>query len=532
MNKAYITYVNTSFFGIKIPYNEHFNKDIRLIPGARFSNKLKTWLFPKELVSSIETLAKNHEFSIASIPNTSSNPGIQQESALFLFQKQAVDKILENHGGLLSFEMGLGKTPTSIIAINSLLGSAKNILVVCPANVRVQWMNQWKKWSPKESRKIFIISKGSDYRYIENTNTIIIVSYGLLNVDILKTIPFGAIIADESQEIKNSKAKRTKGMLELAELNKNAIKLALTGTPINEPKDFWSQLNFIYPERYGTYWTFVRRYCNVFDNGYGLTIQGINEDNKLEFENRVTQVSCRVTRSDLPPGTIPPLNIHVEHIVPDGNIFMDEKQFQSHKNVLDSHVLLCGYKKIASARDKVNKLLIEDKESPICILTYHIETAKLLADFFNTSCITGLTSITERQQIAESVINKEDGPRILVCSMKSIGVGVDYLTPFTRVVFAELYWSPIVMTQVIGRFSRLSSLSGTDIYFLVLQGTIDELISSTLKRKIDNLSTVMKTTEAEQALSNTFSISEDEEEQFILALTDIASSYVRTEYDD
>ena len=524
--------VNTSFYGIRLPFNENFNAKIRKLPGAFFNRKMKYWQFPRELLSPVLEIAESCKFSVKK-PNSIVVAGQKQiESKLFAFQKAAVDKIIQNNGGLLSFEMGLGKTPTSIVAIESVLSLKDNILVVCPANVRIQWAQQWRKWG--KNRPTHIISKGKDYAFLDKDKegSLIICSYGLLSSE-LESFTFGAIISDESQEIKNIKAKRTKEMLSLSSNNKNALKLALTGTPINEPKDFWSQLDFIYPKRYGSFWDFARRYCNMYDNGYGMTIEGVNEENRTEFAQRIETISMRVTRSDLPPGTIPPMTVSIEHIIPslDNDVSM-EKSFRSHENILDSAVLLCGYKKVDATQTKIDSLLKEDKEAPICILTYHIETAKVLAKVLNTKHICGETPIASRQEIAEEIINQDSAPRILVCTMKSIGVGVDYLTPFTRVVFAELYWSPIVMTQVVGRFSRLSSLSGVDLYFLVLQGTIDELISTTLKRKIENLNAVMQTTDAEKAIASTFSIDTKEEPEFLAELTKIASAYERTEYDD
>jgi SNF2 family DNA or RNA helicase len=78
------------------------------------------------------------------------------------------------------------------------------------------------------------------------------------------------IIADEIHRIKNRKAQTTVNFKRL----RSDYRLGMSGTPgDNKPDDMWSPLNWILPTKFGSYWTFLKYYCEYTrDEEHGYKI--------------------------------------------------------------------------------------------------------------------------------------------------------------------------------------------------------------------------------------------------------------------
>ena len=66
---------------------------------------------------------------------------------LYPFQKAGVDYVLRRPNALIGDSPGLGKTPMAIVTANEM--DAQSILVICPANIRLQWQKKIHEWSNK-----------------------------------------------------------------------------------------------------------------------------------------------------------------------------------------------------------------------------------------------------------------------------------------------------------------------------------------------------------------------------------------------
>lgn len=77
------------------------------------------------------------------------------------------------------------------------------------------------------------------------------------------------IIADEVHKAKNRKAQVTLALKRLKTHNK----LGMSGTPgDNKPDDMWSPLNWILPRVFGSYWKFLKYYCDYAQHKDGYKI--------------------------------------------------------------------------------------------------------------------------------------------------------------------------------------------------------------------------------------------------------------------
>ncbi|KAI0541484.1 SNF2 family N-terminal domain-containing protein [Xylaria digitata] len=210
--------------------------------------------------------------------------------ALFDYQKTGVQWLAELYsqrvGGIVGDEMGLGKTVQIISFIAALHYSKKldkPVLVVAPATVLQQWVNEFHRWWPP-LRVSMLHSSGSGMLNMSRENEIedeernwdrrdgprtvnkaakriidrvvrqghiLVTTYASVQIygDILATTDWGYAVLDEGHKIRNPNAAVTIACKELCTPNR----VILSGTPIqNNLVELWSLFDFIYPMRLGT----------------------------------------------------------------------------------------------------------------------------------------------------------------------------------------------------------------------------------------------------------------------------------------
>jgi SNF2 family DNA or RNA helicase len=184
------------------------------------------------------------------------------------YQVEAVDKMVEQRRVLVAYEMGLGKTPMTIAAIEAL--SPTKTLVLCLASLKYQWQKEIEKFTDQTAIVVDGTPKQRALQYAEVTNhNYVIMNYEQVinDWDILKSIKFDAIVCDEATAIKGFRAKRAKKVKELA---KNIdIKFALTGTPIENgrPEEIYSIMQFVDKDALGRFDLFDKTF--IVRNHFG-----------------------------------------------------------------------------------------------------------------------------------------------------------------------------------------------------------------------------------------------------------------------
>lgn len=241
-------------------------------------------------------------------------------------QKRAIQKMFSkkdspNVFGLF-MDIGTGKSWTGIAAmgIRWCSNESDHVLLVAKNGVHAQWVNEQipAHMSPSVPWKAWIWSKGkkADMAFEEMMKFDGLKIFAI-NVDALITGPAeqkilrflkaakgkATMIVDESQDIKNISASRTKMAIRYGSLCK--YKMIMTGTPLAKNLvDAFSQFSFldekIFGHRYVT--TFRARYCQLRDNGFGLEIVG--HKNVEEFYKKIEPHIFRINADevlDLPP---------------------------------------------------------------------------------------------------------------------------------------------------------------------------------------------------------------------------------------
>ncbi|KAI9343810.1 SNF2 family N-terminal domain-containing protein [Pilaira anomala] len=234
---------------------------------------------------------------------------------LFDYQKTCVQWLWELHcqkvGGILGDEMGLGKTIQVIAFLSSLyyskiLGPGQPSIIVCPATVMKQWVQEFHKWWPPlrvailhasgtgvkkaiemETEDIYVSSdeQNDEYEpdrrgktnkknkakssvksilttkagrnaaalvsdYVKKGGILITTYSGVQSYrEILLKHRWGYVVLDEGHKIRNPDSSTTLAIKGF----KTPHRIILSGTPIqNNLKELWSLFDFIFPGRLGT----------------------------------------------------------------------------------------------------------------------------------------------------------------------------------------------------------------------------------------------------------------------------------------
>jgi DNA excision repair protein ERCC-6 len=211
--------------------------------------------------------------------------------ALFDYQKTGVQWLGELYsqqvGGIIGDEMGLGKTIQIISFLAGLHYSkklTKPIIVVAPATVLRQWVNEFHRWWPP-LRVSILHSSGSGmmnlssegrmenvedmYGFVENKpksssraakkivervvqhGHVLVTTYAGLQTysDVLIPVDWDYAVLDEGHKIRNPNTAITIYCKEL----RTANRVILSGTPMqNNLIELWSLFDFVFPMRLGT----------------------------------------------------------------------------------------------------------------------------------------------------------------------------------------------------------------------------------------------------------------------------------------
>ena len=210
------------------------------------------------------------------------------------FQRAGIGYAMSRKHVLIADEMGLGKTVQALGIVNA-TPTAKRVLVICPASLRLNWKQEAERWLVNSDLTPTVIDAKNPITGDEN---FLIINYDILskNRKALSAVDWDIMIVDEAHYLKNPKAQRTKALL--GEKGEGGIeatrKVFLTGTPIvNRPVEFHPILASIAPSEFGNFFGYAKRYCNAFRNEWGWDFTGASHLDELQDRLRET---CMVRR--------------------------------------------------------------------------------------------------------------------------------------------------------------------------------------------------------------------------------------------
>lgn len=333
---------------------------LQSIVGAQYDRRKRKWFIPfdsypdvKRYVPSLQVDAntesaimqyeekKEHVLSLKELQDIDLPKIKGLKTALYPYQKVGVsflDQLEENQGAILGFDMGLGKSLTSLATFMKWQqeGIVDYCLVVCPAPLKyATWEKEIKKWTDLS----YVVVDGNkreevkwndgvvekltgkklrqvQYQQYQFGVDVLIMNYELFlhDRDILpKFDRRWCVILDEAHRIKNAKGVNnpksrptiTKVIHETLK-HQAGRKILGTGTPLqNDLSELWSLVDFCRPGLLGSPSRFSQQYM-IVDKYYkpiAPKFQMLDD-----FKKRVAPVILRKTKEEALP-SLPELTV-------------------------------------------------------------------------------------------------------------------------------------------------------------------------------------------------------------------------------
>jgi len=520
------------FLVVKLKYHPDAVRAVKSVTGATYNPVKKLWTVPLPHVEeALETLSragstadpeviaaakkqKEKRLELQAIKNGAKKDGAEVFSAdniargdisdlpLFNFQKIGCDFLWSATAALLADEPGLGKTIQTIAALSG--PSFSRNLVLCPATLKYNWQEEIKKWRPNELAAVVSGSPKKRQEFWKKPAKWIIANYELLikDIDIIRRIPWTAIVCDEATRISNPRAKSVKALKWIL----CPKKIALTGTPIsNSPIDLWSIADWLRPGFLGSYWQFLESYTirDRWNNIVGyknlgvlaqkiepLTLRRVKEEVLTDFPNK--------TREDVVFSlSAPELKVYesvktrlLEEIRPllskidTRSLALIPVKMLRLKQIT-GHLRLIGEGERSSKLEVLKQLLepILKSGEKALIFTQFAEMAKILYEElknFHPFLIYGEVEQAERQARVNA-FSAFAGPAVMI--MTEAGAYGLNLQAAPYVFHYDLPWSVAKLTQREDRAHRIGQTKPVTVYNLVARHTIDEYVSKVLHKK-------------------------------------------------
>ena len=456
------------------------------------------------------------------IPTTTIPSGVQAE--MRPYQKDGFDFLchLTNNklGGILADDMGLGKTLQTLAWLAWYQAQnpkdKKPSLVICPASVLHNWRREANRFTPH--LKVLVLESGAARHNLRKQipqHDLIVTNYALLRRDLeeLQKFPFGAVILDEAQFIKNPGAQVTQSVKQL----QSSHRLALTGTPLeNRLLDLWSIVDFVQPGYLGSQEHFLETY----------------EPKGAENIEMAQRVARRRLSAKLRPLLLRRLKKHVAKDLPDRieqrrdcqlgdeqrKLYLAELR-RSRDQIMQTvaeqglnrskiHVLaaltrlrqicchprLVGSDAISGKTETLFELLepLLAEGQKVLVFSQFVQMLGLLEEEcrqrqFNTHVLTGQTK--DRQQVV-SAFQNDPNPGVFLLSLRAAGTGLN-LTTASYVVLYDPWWNPAVEAQAIDRSHRIGQTQTVNAYRLISPGTVEEKIWELQQSKAQTIADVL-----------------------------------------
>jgi superfamily II DNA or RNA helicase len=424
-------------------------------------------------------------------------------------------------GACLADDMGLGKTVQTLAVLlhRAAQGPA---MVVCPASVVGNWVNETRRFAPTLQVKTFA-GAGNRKEQMEllEAGDLLVISYGLLQTEaeLLSEQSFATIVLDEAHAIKNYATKTSRATMQL----KAAFRVALTGTPIqNHLGEIWNIFNFINPGLLGS----VQHFTDTF-------IKADNEKTRKHLRKLIAPFILRRTKTavldELPPKTeiVKKVELSVEE-----RAFYEAVRRQAIENLSGSDATN-GAKHI-QALAEITRLRQASCHPQLIDPAIHIESSKLsmfleivnelrenkhralvFSQFVTHLSIVrksldklgvryqyldGSTSMAERERNVRTFQNGEG--ELFLISLKAGGLGLN-LTAADFVIHLDPWWNPAIEDQASDRAHRIGQTRPVTIYRLVAENTIEEKIIQLHTTKRDLAESLLEGSDRSARLSLT-----------------------------
>lgn len=497
--------------------------EIKSINGARYNPLKKVWTTPLSSRAQTEALVKSCGAKISKVitvkpetigpvpelPELDQEPELKHGIVLRPYQRQGIAANMKFERCINGDDPGLGKTIQTIATLSLL--KPFPAVVICPATLKLNWQNEFRKFSGIRTMILDDKVKKSWHRYYQaGLIDVFIVNYDSLAKYFVKLMPpksklkistdielvpawadVRCVVMDESHKLKNPGALRTKIALRLS--TGKQYRFLLTGTPVvNKPIDLFPQLAILGQlDHFGGKKSYIDRYC---DGGYGA--------GNLKELNWKLASTCYFRRQkndvlkDLPEKVRSTITCEISTRKEYDFAY---KEFQSwlefsgcsdkdiarklRAEILTKMNVLRGISakgKIEASKEYIDDI-VDSGQKIVVFANLHSIVDQVKAIYPEAVEITGRISQDKRNQNVQR-FQTDPGCRIIICNITAGGVGLT-LTASSNVLFIEYPWTWAECVQCEDRTHRIGQKNSVLAAYLFGQNTIDQRIFELLQEK-------------------------------------------------
>lgn len=429
----------------------------------------------------------------------------------FKHQEEGIEFLLKNKKCILADDMGLGKTYQSIVAALEI--EAERVLIVCPSSLKINWMREvqnfcedvsiikGKHWDPDRFTII-------NYDIIKNFHTIEEKGKKYeeweLRREIVEFNP-DLIILDEAHFVKNHKSIRGKILKDITKRFKTERVWLLTGTPIaNRPMDYFNLLSIIDSPVTNNWVHYAKTYCDGmrFRKGgrYIWVTTGASNLGELSAKTKRTILRRKKENVlDLPEKLITPVYLELENVDGYKNVWneyieqrkLDGKKGNPAKDLVEMTLLrtFIAMETVPYTIEKTEEALELNKKT-IIFCNFNDEMDSFIRHFGDKCvCVRGGMSDKQKQHAVDR-FQEDDSCMVFVGQIKAAGVGLT-LTKAEIVIMNSLDWVPGNHEQAEDRAYRIGQSETVNIYYMLMDDTIDTLVWNILNEKKKVIGTIM-----------------------------------------
>ncbi|MEV0590340.1 DEAD/DEAH box helicase [Nonomuraea cavernae] len=418
-------------------------------------------------------------------------------------------------GGCLADDMGLGKTIT-LIALHLHRRGSGPTLVVCPASLLGNWEREIARFAPGVPVRRY---HGAG-RALAGDG-FVLTTYGTMRLDAdrLAAHPWGLVVADEAQHVKNPASSTAKALREIPA----GARVALTGTPVeNNLSELWAILDWTTPGLLGPLGRFRSRWAKPVESGDSAAAERLARLvgpfllRRRKSDPGVAPELPPKTETDRPVALTPEQAGLYEAVVREIMARIEDADGMARRGLIVK--LLTGLKQICNhpaqylhetaprlagrsgklelLDELVDTILTED--GAVLVFTQYVAMARLLdrhltARGVATQFLHGGTPVARREEMVRRF--QEGRAPVFLLSLKAAGTGLN-LTRADHVIHYDRWWNPAVEDQATDRAHRIGQNRPVQVHRLITEGTIEDRIADMLAAKRSLAESVLASGEA------------------------------------
>lgn len=441
-------------------------------------------------------------------------PLVPLARASYAHQEDAARKALSSGCQLLADDMGLGKSMTAILAARSATADNPNAkwLILAPLFTRAGWIAELQACGIIESAADVCVLEGkkANPALWRADARVYFCHYDVIDGWFLQfgTSPPAVVIADEGHNLRNSRAKRSRGAA-LAMGPAKSLRMVLTGTPMeNRPSDLWHLLELVCGRgTFGNVGDFRKRYCGAVQGEWGLEDTG--PTNLTELQHRMEPFYVRREVKDvgldLPDLTRTPVMVPLDgkrrasHAQAVEELDMRElMECVQHGRSFGERTLevlhrlrtLTSEHKLGATQALVTNML-EQGESVVVFAWRRYIVEKLMSLCSVVGVPAYLVHGDENQDVRDERVKAfQEGGGAIFATYGALKEGVT-LHRARHIVLHDLDWGPSSLAQAEKRIHRIGQKRACTSHWMMCSGSIDTLFASIVQIKLRNNAEVL-----------------------------------------